>query len=389
MQQLRLKHKDAEHLLLCKPESSHYEQVINEEATVYKEDGSLLARLVKDAVDPLTCEVAYRALKQVEGALSARASVLGTKLVQRVRSDGSKGKTMIVAPEIVEQARRKGARADFLGYWEKEPRNQFCRQTAWTRENPEVLQAAMPLIRAADCIFKIECPAEWERQHDHVSQAPDFRIGDTPFSTLTVNKNLATTYHRDEGDFRQGFGVMLTLGNFSGGYLCFPEYGVAFDYRPGDIILADVHSIHGNLPMRGSRVVCVLYARQKINQCGSIDEEWERAQGKILAYSKAARLTPEAEQRLIRMLQETVAREPEGSERRERTLQKLQWYSPEAKERRARRRSSPKLQAHRERTERAMRRFLTNAPDALQRRESLNAALRGKRKKATPKITIT
>lgn len=289
MQQLSLKREDAERLLLHKPKRSHYKHLIREEAIVYKEDGSVLARLVKDAVDPMACEVAYRSLRRVEGALSARASVLGTKLVHRVRSDGSQGKTMIVAPEIVERARRQGTRADFLGYWEKEPRNQFCRQTAWTRKNPEVLRAAMPLIRAADCMFKIEFPDEWERQHDHVSKAPDYRIGDTAFSTLTVNKNLPTTYHRDEGDYRQGFGVMLTLGDFTGGYLCFPEYGLAVDYRPGDIIFADVHSIHGNLPIQGNRVVCVLYAREKISDCGSVEEEWEKAEAKISAFQKVKR----------------------------------------------------------------------------------------------------
>jgi hypothetical protein len=266
--QRKLKRKDAEDLLLQHPEPAHYDLLVEEEAVIYKEDGSVLVRLVKDAVDPMDCEIAHRQLKTVDGALSARASVLGTKLVPRILSDGSKGKTLVVPPEIVARARQLGAKADFLGYKEAEPRYKFCRQTAWTREHPEVLQAAMPLIRAADCIFKIEFPTEWERQHDHVSKAPDFRIGDTAFSTLTVNKNLPTTYHRDSGDYLQGFGVMLTLGSFTGGYLCFPAYRIAVNYQPGDVILADVHEIHGNTKIKGNRVVCVLYAREKINQCG-------------------------------------------------------------------------------------------------------------------------
>jgi len=260
--------------------------LVEEEAVIYKEDGSVLVRLVKDAVDPMACEVAHRHLKTVDGALSARASVLGTKLVPRILSDGSQGKTLVVPPEVVANARRLGAKADFLGYKEAEPRYKFCRQTAWTRENPEVLRAAMPLIRAADCIFKIEFPAEWERQHDHLSKAPDFRIGDTAFSTLTVNKNLPTTYHRDAGDYLQGFGVMLTLGNFTGGHLCFPAYRVAVNYQPGDVILADVHEIHGNTKITGSRVVCVLYAREKINQCGSVEEETEKGTRTMAAYFK-------------------------------------------------------------------------------------------------------
>ncbi len=137
----------------------------------------------------------------------------------------------------------------------------------------------------ARCIFKIEFPTEWERQHNHVSNAPDFCIGDTAFSTLTVNKNLPTTYHRDEGDYRQGFGVMLTLGSFTGGYLCFPAYRVAVNYQPGDVLLADVHEIHGNMKIKGSRVVCVLYAREKINECGSIEEETQKGMRSVAVYA--------------------------------------------------------------------------------------------------------
>jgi hypothetical protein len=229
----KLERNDAENFLLQHAEPAHYDLLVEEEAVITKEDGSVLVRLVKDAVDPMDCEIAYRHLKSVDGALSARASVLGTKLVPRILSDGSKGKTMVVPPEVVARARQLGAKADFLGYKEAEPRYNFCRQTAWTREQPEVLQAAMPLIRAADCIFKIEFPAEWESQHNYVSKATDFRIGDTAFSTLTVNKNLPTTYHRDSGDYLQGFGVMLTLGSFTGGYLCFPAYRVAFSRECG------------------------------------------------------------------------------------------------------------------------------------------------------------
>jgi hypothetical protein len=290
--QIKLKRRDAEHLLLRHAEPHDYALLVQEEAAIYKDDGKLLARLIKDAVDLQTCEVAHRHLKTVDGALSARASVLGTKLIPRIRRDGSKSKTMAVAPEILEAARRNGARADFLGYKEAEPRYPFCRQTAWTREHPDVLLGVMPLIRAADCIYRIELPSEWERQHCHVSEAPAFRIGDTAFSTLTVNKNLPTTYHRDEGDYLKGFGVMLTLGSFTGGYLCFPEYGLAVDYRPGDVILADVHSIHGNLPIYGDRIACVLYARAKINECGSLEKEWEKANAQARVYMKTPE-TPE------------------------------------------------------------------------------------------------
>jgi hypothetical protein len=156
--QRKLERRDAERFLLGHAEPADYDLVVDEEAVIYKKDGSVLVQLVKDAVAPMACEVAYRHLKTVDGALSARASVLGTKLVPRILSDGSKGKTLIVPPEIVARARQLGAKADFLGYKEAEPRYKFCRQTVWTREHHEILQASMPLIRAAEYISADQLP---------------------------------------------------------------------------------------------------------------------------------------------------------------------------------------------------------------------------------------
>ena len=363
MLQRKLERKDAEKFLLQHAESAHYDLLVEEEAVIYKEDGSVLVRLVKDAVDPMTCEVAYRHLKTVDGALSARASVLGTKLVPRILSDGSKGKTMVVPPEVVARARQLGAKADFLGYKEAEPRYNFCRQTAWTREHPEVLGASMPLIRAADCIFKIEFPTEWERQHNYVSKAPDFRIGDTAFSTLTVNKNLPTTYHRDSGDYLQGFGVMLTLGSFTGGYLCFPAYRVAVNYQPGDVVLADVHEIHGNTKIKGNRVVCVLYAREKINQCGSVEEETEKGTRHMVVRMYA----PTQAQRLADEDQEP--------------LDSREFY--EAK-------LTPELHAERERNMALHKALFYTVNNKAPADRALNERLASfKKKKKSPKITIS
>ncbi len=61
---------------------------------------------------------------------------------------------------------------------------------------------------------------------------------------------------------------MSTLGKFTGGYLVLPEYGVAVDYQPGDVLLGDVHGLlHGNCPHTGERVTTILYAREKMHLC--------------------------------------------------------------------------------------------------------------------------
>ncbi|SRR5258706_5699529 len=105
-------------------------------------------------------------------------------------------------------------------------------------------------------------------------------MGATNFTTVTVNKKLSTTYHRDEGDLEGGFGVLFTLGRFKGGQLVMPAFRCAIDYQPGSMLLMDVHETHGNLDnIEGDRITCVLYAREHINECGTVEEEEERAAG--------------------------------------------------------------------------------------------------------------
>ena len=104
---------------------------------------------------------------------------------------------------------------------------------------------------------------------------------------MTVNKKLSTTYHRDEGDFKHGFGVMATLGEFTGGQLIFPAFHVTVDYQPGSVILADVHETHGNLDnIQGDRVTVVLYAREVIDKCGFAEDEEERMAGTMSVHAR-------------------------------------------------------------------------------------------------------
>ena len=101
---------------------------------------------------------------------------------------------------------------------------------------------------------------------------------------MTVNRNFQTAVHQDQGDLKQGFGVMSCLrrGRFDGCYFVFPKYRVALDMRTGCVLCGDVHEWHGNTPMRGNhgmfeRVSLVFYYREKMKRCGSAEEELEHA----------------------------------------------------------------------------------------------------------------
>ena len=128
--------------------------------------------------------------------------------------------------------------------------------------------AGRPLV----LLLRTCLPFEYSVQRDEVRKVADeLKIAGTAFTTVTVNKNLRTACHKDEGDLRQGTGCMATLGQWQGSELAIPQFGLAVNYQPGDLLLGDVHLWHGNAPFveGGERVTTVLYCRERMHECGS------------------------------------------------------------------------------------------------------------------------
>jgi hypothetical protein len=130
----------------------------------------------------------------------------------------------------------------------------------------------------------------WEAQFEKASQTPSIWLlktseGHTPFTTITCNKSWRTAAHVDKGDLKEGFGVMCCLGDFEGCDLVFPRYRTAVRYREGDVILADVHQVHGNTPLlrpdgsvpevgrEPERLVCVFYYQEDMDKCERTTEK--------------------------------------------------------------------------------------------------------------------
>jgi len=105
----------------------------------------------------------------------------------------------------------------------------------------------------------------------------EFVVPETPFTTLTVNKSFRTAAHRDAGDLHEGFSNLTILTNgkkYSGGMLVLPEFRVAINIRPSDLLLINNHfGIHGNTPIvldeEGSeRYSLVCYFREDVLELG-------------------------------------------------------------------------------------------------------------------------
>jgi hypothetical protein len=108
----------------------------------------------------------------------------------------------------------------------------------------------------------------------------------TVFTTLTVNKSFRTACHYDAGDLDDGLSNLLVLGDgeYTGGYLVFPQYRIAVNVRPGDLLLVNNHEIiHGNTEIKlnhenAERISLVVYFREAMLELKSWDYEQLRKQ---------------------------------------------------------------------------------------------------------------
>lgn len=150
-----------------------------------------------------------------------------------------------------------------------------CRQTAFTANHRTHYENALPLIESMDSAFAKHAPEAHERQAAAIARI-DARIGNTAFSTVTVNYNWRTALHKDSGDFADGFGVFSVVENaknnasFEGNEIFFPQYNVCIDVRQGDVLLFDPHQWHcnntGRMDQTRQRISLVCYLREKLLQ---------------------------------------------------------------------------------------------------------------------------
>jgi hypothetical protein len=122
-----------------------------------------------------------------------------------------------------------------------------CRLTAYTKDNLEIVNAGMPFIKEIANYYQQIRPNEYNIQNERAQLSKEFTLDETPFSTITINRNFRTALHKDAGDFG-GIACLSVLeeGKFNGGLFMIPRYGIAINMRQGDLLIADVHQFHCN-----------------------------------------------------------------------------------------------------------------------------------------------
>ena len=123
-----------------------------------------------------------------------------------------------------------------------------CRLTHFTRCNFKKYNEGLPFIQRIDQLFQELIPNAHMKQLERANLTNNFKIPNTSFSTVTINRNFRTALHRDAGDFKGGFGNLTVIerGKYHGGYTVFPQFGIGIDLRNNDFVAMDVHQWHSN-----------------------------------------------------------------------------------------------------------------------------------------------
>ena len=121
-----------------------------------------------------------------------------------------------------------------------------CRLSHYTRTHMKDFENAIPFFRAIGDNYNELMPDQYASQMERATKN-DYHIHETPFSTITINRNFRTALHKDSGDYG-GWACLSVLeeNKYHGGLFVLPKFKVAIDMRHGDLLVADVHQYHAN-----------------------------------------------------------------------------------------------------------------------------------------------
>lgn len=244
------------------------DKIYNEDVDVYVKDDEapggkkLIARLRKNVIPHDIIELAWKNFYNASSASRNRGAAAGpidlkSKYWTRRKPTQVSGHSAryMENGKVSKMRVNNNVFSSVLGYFEKTPFMGLpCRLTSYTQKYFEEFKNGTPYIEEIDQLFKKLVPDRYKAQYAQAHKKPDFQIGNTAFSSVTMNRNFRTGLHMDAGDLRAGFGNLSVIerGKYKGGYTLFPRYKVGFDLRTGDFLAMDVHEWHCNTDMHES-----------------------------------------------------------------------------------------------------------------------------------------
>ena len=102
-----------------------------------------------------------------------------------------------------------------------------CRLSHYTKTKFDDFHNAIPFFQSISKSYEELMPDRFASQMER-AKINDYHIKDTPFSTITVNRNFRTAVHKDTGDFG-GWACLTALeeNKYHGGYFVLPKFKVA------------------------------------------------------------------------------------------------------------------------------------------------------------------
>ncbi len=265
-----IKPKEADKLKGVFLTTDHVKNLITEDCDGYDIQGNLLFRFRKNAIPLDVLKIGYESFKGSIELTEGRGIASGSSH-KRIRKDGSVS-NITVGNKVM---------SGNVGFMDAGAMIHYCRKTAFARDYFDQYKEGIPFVEFIDKKYSELCPSHYAKQKaiaDGTNR--NYVIGDTSFTTVTVNENFITAVHKDAGDFSEGFGNLIVYreGSYDGSYFCLPEYGVGIDLQNGDLLFADVHRWHGNTPYENmsedyKRIAFVLYYREYMYKCKQPSEE--------------------------------------------------------------------------------------------------------------------
>lgn len=230
--------------------------IVDTDTDCYTEEGKLLFKFRKNVLSQELCDLAWKNYKDLAKASRGRGNSAGQidpnsaywKKRTLTKTSGISTKYIVNGKETKMRVNNQVA-SQPIGYFEKTKSlgvDLPCRLTHYTKQNLESFENGFEYINAVDKSYHVLNPEKHKLQLDRALMRPDFQIGETAFSTFTINRNFQTAIHKDAGDYGFGNLTVLERGRYRGGYFVLPQYGIAIDLRQGDHLCVDVHEYHGN-----------------------------------------------------------------------------------------------------------------------------------------------
>jgi hypothetical protein len=260
--------KKAEALQGAFANHSHYTRSFEDDVEVVLADAitgeeiRLIGRLFSGVLSEKALKQAHDHIKSIKTPITQRGRVVGkNSMMPRINGDGSVSDMR----EVPKTVRERCGYSDTIGYLGPSQLNPQGRLTSYTKTHKKARPALTPVLREIDKIFYEEYPAvhAWEAEGFPGNDIYNWydQMGDqTAFSSCYGNNMVRSAYHPDAANLSGSLSALFTMGDYEGGGLVLPRFGVCFNLQPGDLLLFHGDDIHGVLPFKGERLSGVFFS---------------------------------------------------------------------------------------------------------------------------------